>query len=78
MADNRPRILVKILLAARKLVIGKRRIGADEHVVFQGSTVPQLNATFDRHSISHYDVVFNENVITNIATLSNPSAGQDV
>src|SRR5205085_7731201 len=61
--DHRSRIISSALFAARETIVGKRRVGADEYVVFHSEAVPQLDPALDRHPVADDHVVFDEGVI---------------
>lgn len=75
-ADPRLEKLFGILLTPRKTVIGKGGVRADENIVLDADSVPELHATFNRDPVSDYDVVFDENMVANIAVRANPGARQ--
>lgn len=54
------------MLAARKGVVGERRVQANKYVFFIANTVPQLHATFDGDPIARDHVVCDEAMRTNI------------
>jgi hypothetical protein len=71
------RELLGILFAARKLVVGKRDVGANKHIITHTQTVAQLHAASDRNAVADDDVVLNQAVRAYVAVLANPGAGQD-
>ncbi len=76
--DHRPRILRRVLLTARKTVVGEGGVRADEHVVFHPQAIPQLDAALDGDAVPDDHVVFNEGVIADIAIPADAGAGKDV
>ena len=56
-----------VLLAARELVVGEGRVGADEDVVAHPQAVPQLDAALDGHPIADDDVVLDEDAVADVA-----------
>ena len=66
------------MLAARKHVIRKSSIRADENIVFNRYSIPQLNTAFNRHAIADAHIVFDKDVIANVAIFADDRFGQDV
>ena len=54
-------------MAARKRIVGKSGVGADEDVVFERDALPQLHAAFQRDAMAHHRAAFNKRVIAEIA-----------
>src|SRR5207244_2895909 len=73
--SGNPRLM---LAAARKRIVGERRIRAHEDIVFQRNPVPELYATLDGDAITHHDIVFDERVVADVASGSNSGTAQDV
>jgi hypothetical protein len=67
-----------MLPATRKRIVREGGIGADEHIVFQGDSVPHLDAALDGDPVSDAHVVFDECLVANIASCANRGAGQYV
>jgi hypothetical protein len=68
----------RILLGSGKPVIGEGDVRADEGVIGQSQSVPELHTTLDRHVVADDDIVFDEDVIADIAVLPDPRAGQNM
>ena len=76
--DEGAGVVVGMLPAARKRIVGEGGVRADEDVVLERDSVPDLDAAFDGDAISDAHVVLNEGLIANIAGGADHSAGQDV
>ncbi len=76
--DPRLEHLRLILLAPGILVVRKRRVRSDEHVVGDPKPVPQLHAAFHRDTIAENDVVLDEDVVADVAVPSDARARQHV
>src|SRR5438874_12277726 len=68
--NNRQWILGGILAAARKAVVCKGSVRADEHVIAKAHAIPKLDAAFYRDPIADHHVILNKGVIADIAILA--------
>lgn len=57
----------RVLLAARKRVVGEGNVRADEDVVLDAQAVPKLNAGFHRDAVADDDAVLDEDVRADVA-----------
>ena len=73
LADPGDGKLARPLPAAWELVIRERGVRADKDVVVEPDAIPQLHAGLDRDSVTHHDVVLDEDVIADVA--ARPDAG---
>ena len=78
LSHQRAQELAGVTLAARIRIVGERRIGADENIVFDGDSVPELHTALDRHSVADMHIVFDERLIADIAVRADDSAWQHV
>ncbi len=74
-ADGSPRFHKRfhdgfVLLASRENIVCEGCIRSDENVVFEGDALPQLHAALVSNSVSEGDVALDENVVADIAVLS--------
>jgi len=67
-----------MLTATRKGIVGEGGVGAHEHIVFQGDSVPDLDAALDGDAISEAHIVLDERMVADVAGGADHSAGQDV
>ena len=78
MADDRLRVLLQPLPAARKRVVGERRVGPDEDVVLEHDAVPELHAGLDRHAVADPGAALDEDAVADVAVGADARAGQDM
>ena len=67
-----------MLPAARKGIVGERGVGADEHVVLQCDSVPDLDAALDGDAVADANVVLDKGLVADIAGCADHRAGEDV
>ena len=60
------------------MVIGKSDIWPYEYIIFYSYAIPKIDAAFDSDAISYNNIVFNKNMITNIAVRSNDCSEEDM
>ena len=66
----------QILATARKLVVGKCNVGADEDVILDPQPIPQLHPALDRDTIADHDIVLDQYMCTDVAVAADPGPGQ--
>ena len=59
------------------LVVGKRDVGADKHIVTNAQAVPQLHAALDIDAVANNYVVLDQAMRADIAVFSDRGAGQN-
>jgi hypothetical protein len=69
---------LQVLATAREIVVGERRVRADEYVVLECHPIPQLHPAFHGHSVADADVVLYEDVITYVAILADHGAWENM
>jgi hypothetical protein len=57
-------------------IIGKGGIGSDEDVIADAQAVPELNPAFDGDTVADDDIIFNEDVGTDVAVRSDSGLGE--
>jgi hypothetical protein len=75
--NSRHRKSGRILLTARVAVVGEGHVGADENVVLDTETIPELHAGFHRNAISNHHIILNEAMRTDIAAGTNLCTRKD-
>ena len=66
--------MAEVTPAARIRIVGQGRIGADENIVFDGDSVPELHAALDGRTVADPHLVFDERVMANITVRADDSA----
>lgn len=75
--DNRTRKALRVSLGTWNQVIGECHIRAYKNIVSHGDSVPELYSGFDGNPVAYVDIIFNENVGTDIAICPYAGALQD-
>ena len=65
-------------LAARKAIVGERRVRSDKDVVLDTNAVPELHAALHGDAIADHHVVFDERVIADVAIGADARTRQDM
>ncbi len=66
----------QILATARKLVVGKGDVGADEDVILDPQPIPELHPALDRDTIADHDIVLDQYMCTDVAVAADPGLRQ--
>src|SRR5262245_63330263 len=71
-------VFCRVDFAPRITVIRKGSIRTHEDIIFKADAVPELDATLDGHSIADHDVIFDENMVTDVTFRSDDRASKEV
>ncbi len=58
--------------------MGEGGVGADEYIVFDARSIPQLNAVLDGDAVANDHVVFDEHLLADIAVAADRGAFKDM
>jgi hypothetical protein len=59
--NHDPRETLRVNFATGEAIVRECRIWSNKNIVTDSSAVPELDAAFDRHSVTNNDVIIDEN-----------------